>query len=359
MRALDGVRGVAICFVLGAHYVSPVVHGGNIVGVQLFFVLSGFLITSLLLAEQARSGAISLPMFYVRRALRLLPAFYGMVVVYLVAVAALGDRLDTSPGTALGSVGLASAYVFNFASAFEVRPAAELGPLWTLSVEEQFYLLWPMILALLLARRTSARGLVTGILAAIAALWIVRPLTWSLLGIRIYEYTWTWADSLLIGVLLAVLVHHGWTARMRLFAVLQTGRVQLVAWAILGAAALMELKTSPLTYAVVLPVLACAMATVVWGSVSMPDGTATRLLSHRLIVWIGVLSYSLYLYNLVVRYCLEALIGDHGLALLALGVPLSFACAAASRVLIEEPALRLKDRIANRVPHREPALAET
>ena len=140
MRALDGVRGVAICFVLGAHYVSPVVHGGNIVGVQLFFVLSGFLITSLLLAEQARSGAISLPMFYVRRALRLLPAFYAMVLVYLLAVAALGDRLDTSPGTAAGSVGLASVYVFNFASAFGVRPAAELGPLWTLSVEEQFYL---------------------------------------------------------------------------------------------------------------------------------------------------------------------------------------------------------------------------
>jgi len=359
VRALDGVRGVAICLVLGAHYVSPVVHGGNIVGVQLFFVLSGFLITSLLLVERTRSGRISLPLFYARRALRLLPAFYAMVLVYLLAVAVLGDRLDTSPGTAAASVGLASGYVFNFSSAFGVRAAAELGPLWTLSVEEQFYLLWPTLLGVLLARRTSPTALARGIAAAIAVLWIVRPVTWSLLGIRIYEYTSTWADSLLIGVLLAVLVHYGWTSRMRLFAVLQTGRAQLVAWAILGVAALMDLKTSPMTYAVVLPVLACAMATVVWGSASAPNGTAARLLSTRVIVWLGVLSYSLYLYNLPVRYCLEAIIGDHGLVLLALGVPLSVAFAAASRVLVEEPALRFKDRIANRVPHREPALAET
>ena len=357
MRALDGVRGVAILLVIGAHYVSPVVSGGNIVGVQLFFVLSGFLITSLLLAERARTGAISLRLFYVRRALRLLPAFYAMVLVYLLLVAVLGDRLQ-EPGTAAGSVGLASLYTFNFASAFGVRPAAELGPLWTLSVEEQFYLVWPALLMLLLARRTSARGLVTGLCVAIGLLWVARPITWELLGLRIYEYTHTWADSLLAGVLLAVLVHHGWTARSRVFTVLRTGRAQLAAWTILGVAALLELKTSALTYAVGLPVLACAMTTIVWGSASAPQSTAARLLGHRLLVWVGVLSYSLYLYNLLIRYALEAAIGDRPVLLLLLGVPITFACAAASRVFVEEPALRLKDRVANRVPHREPALGE-
>src|SRR5215203_7472672 len=104
VRALDGVRGVAILLVIGAHYVSPVVGGGNIVGVQLFFVLSGFLITSLLLAEQDRTGAISLRLFYVRRALRLLPAFYAMALVYVLLVALLGDDLQ-DPGTAAASVG--------------------------------------------------------------------------------------------------------------------------------------------------------------------------------------------------------------------------------------------------------------
>ena len=357
VRALDGVRGVAILLVIGAHYVSPVVSGGNIVGVQLFFVLSGFLITSLLLAEQARTGTISLRLFYVRRALRLLPAFYAMVLLYLLLVAVLGDRLQ-DPGTAAASVGLASVYVFNFASAFGVGPAVELGPLWTLSVEEQFYLIWPALLMALLARRTSARALVTGLLVAIGLLWIARPITWELLGLRIYEYTHTWADSLLAGVLLAVLVHHGWTARSRLFAVLRTGRAQLAAWAVVGVAALLGLKTSAVTYAVGLPILACAMATIVWGSASAPQGTAARLLGHRLLVWVGVLSYSLYLYNLLIRYVLEAVIGDRPVLLLLLGVPLTFVCAAASRVFVEEPALRLKDRVANRVPHREPALGE-
>jgi peptidoglycan/LPS O-acetylase OafA/YrhL len=357
VRALDGIRGVAILLVIGAHYVSPVVHGGNIVGVQLFFVLSGFLITSLLLAERVRTGTISLRLFYVRRALRLLPAFYGMAVVYLLLVVVLGDDLQ-EPGTAAASVGLASVYVFNFASAFGVDVAAELGPLWTLSVEEQFYLLWPALLMALLARGTSPRALVTGILAAIAVLWVARPITWELLGIRIYEYTHTWADSLLAGVLLAVLVHHGWTARSRLFAALQTTRAQVAAWAVLGVAALLELKTSALTYAVGLPILACAMVTVVWGGASTPESRTSRLLSHRLIVWVGVLSYSLYLYNLLVRYALEAVVGDRPVLLLVLGVPVTFACAAASRVFVEEPALRLKDRVANRVPHREPALGE-
>jgi peptidoglycan/LPS O-acetylase OafA/YrhL len=358
VRALDGVRGVAILLVIGAHYVSPVVSGGNIVGVQLFFVLSGFLITSLLLVEQARTQTISLRLFYVRRALRLLPAFYAMVLLYLLLVAVLGDKLQEDPGTAAASVGLASVYVFNFASAFGVKPALELGPLWTLSVEEQFYLVWPALLMALLARRTSARALVTGLVVAIGLLWIARPITWELLGLRIYEYTHTWADSLLAGVLLAVLVHHGWTARSRLFAVLATGRAQLAAWAVVGVAALLGLKTSALTYAVGLPILACAMATIVWGSASAPQGAAARLLGHRLLVWVGVLSYSLYLYNLLIRYALEAVIGDRPVLLLLVGVPLTFACAAASRVFVEEPALRLKDRVANRVPHREPALGE-
>ena len=159
-------------------------------------------------------------------------------------------------------------------------------------------------------------------------------------------------------MLLAVLVHHGWTARSRVFTVLRTGRAQLAAWTILGVAALLELKTSALTYAVGLPVLACAMTTIVWGSASAPESTAARLLGHRLLVWVGVLSYSLYLYNLLIRYALEAAIGDRPVVLLLLGVPITFACAAASRVFVEEPALRLKDRVANRVPHREPALGE-
>jgi len=100
------------------------------------------------------------------------------------------------------------------------------------------------------------------------------------------------------------------------------------------------------------------MATIVWGSASAPQGAAARLLGHRLLVWVGVLSYSLYLYNLLIRYALEAVIGDRPVLLLLVGVPLTFACAAASRVFVEQPALRLKDRVANRVPHREPALGE-
>ncbi len=156
LRPLDGLRGVAILLVVLRHYGLQTFPGGGIVGVDLFFVLSGFLITSLLLAEHRASGAIDLGHFYLRRALRLYPALYAMLALFLIVSAATGGRDGSSLGRAFVGAGFGSVYVYNWAAAAQVHLPAALGPLWTLSIEEQFYLVWPLVLLLVLRRRIPA-----------------------------------------------------------------------------------------------------------------------------------------------------------------------------------------------------------
>jgi len=151
---LDGLRGVAVALVIAAHactgvfpshrpLAEGVLRGGGIVGVQLFFVLSGFLITRLLLEELDASGSIRLGAFYGRRVRRLLPALVALCVIY-VAVAWIAGR-PNSP--AAGSAITALLYVENFARWVPIDQDGWLGHTWSLAVEEQFYLAWPALLA--------------------------------------------------------------------------------------------------------------------------------------------------------------------------------------------------------------------
>jgi peptidoglycan/LPS O-acetylase OafA/YrhL len=154
--ALDGVRGIAIAGVLTFHVFAQT--GGSF-GVHMFFVLSGFLITTILLDEWTRAGGISLRGFYRRRALRLLPALGVALTGYillsgLVAVVDPG-RVDLH-ARALGLIAGAT-YVTNVVQAWGGVPVLGLGHLWTLAAEEQFYLWWPIGLILLLKRGASLR----------------------------------------------------------------------------------------------------------------------------------------------------------------------------------------------------------
>jgi peptidoglycan/LPS O-acetylase OafA/YrhL len=129
--ALDGLRGVAALLVMSFHFQIPGWSGGFL-GVDVFFVLSGFLITSLLLEEWQRSGTVCLRRFFLRRALRLFPA---LVLVLLVTAPFVSYRW---PLVALG-------YVANWALAFKFVTFGPISHVWSLSVEEQFYLIWPIV----------------------------------------------------------------------------------------------------------------------------------------------------------------------------------------------------------------------
>ncbi|MGH9888077.1 MAG: acyltransferase family protein, partial [bacterium] len=142
---------------------TPVAHVFGDIGVRAFFVLSGFLITTLLLRERARDGTISLRGFYLRRALRIFPAFYAYLAV-LIVLRAAGTIAPSNSDLAF-----AGTYTMNF----HAERAWQVGHLWSLSVEEQFYLAWPLTLIVLGTRRALILAL-----AAIAVAPLVRMVTW-------------------------------------------------------------------------------------------------------------------------------------------------------------------------------------
>jgi peptidoglycan/LPS O-acetylase OafA/YrhL len=204
--ALDGLRGIAILMVLITHSEVPYTHQVGGAGVTLFFVLSGFLITALLLEEHERSATIDLRAFYVRRVRRLGPAFAVMLAVAaLVGAVTAGSGFVTLPGL-LFSMSYVGNWVMAFAPGVE-NAFYSLGGLigtWSLAVEEQFYLLWPMamILALRRSEKTLAVVAAVGLAGSVAARVV---LDWSdAAWYRIYYATDTNAAPLLIGCLLAL-----------------------------------------------------------------------------------------------------------------------------------------------------------
>jgi peptidoglycan/LPS O-acetylase OafA/YrhL len=154
---LDGVRGLALAFVLLSHsiiydeYTTSFGIGFSFgsAGVTIFFVLSGFLITGVLLREEAKTGKISLRLFYFRRALRLFPALW----IYLIAVVALW-LTDEHPHHNWDGIFASLLYVRNF-----MGEGYETDHLWSLSIEEQFYLIWPIVLFWLPRRNYTRLGI--------------------------------------------------------------------------------------------------------------------------------------------------------------------------------------------------------
>src|SRR5436309_1765102 len=140
LPALDGLRAVAVFTVIVYHFGIAAVPGD--LGVSAFFVLSGFLITWLLLHEHAANGTVSLRRFYTRRVLRIFPAYYAFLAVSF--------AIDSVRGQPWGSsLGLSSVfYLVNYYNAFNGHPVTSIAHAWSLGIEEQFYLLWPMLLLL-------------------------------------------------------------------------------------------------------------------------------------------------------------------------------------------------------------------
>jgi len=341
---LDGLRAVGILTVLAFHvgaFSGTRVLDGGFLGVQVFFVISGFLITALLLEEHERNERISLGKFYVRRALRLFPALFAAVAVAAIySTFAPRNQLHDTAHEAVAAV----FYWDNWFHALRVGPNTILLHTWSLSIEEQFYLLWPLLLLLALHFRRSrtrlwllplalAAGTVIGRAAVIA--------TDSHQFNRLYFGTDTRADALLIGCTLALVWARGWLqAAARAFAWLAVPAVVVLAL-------LMWFATVPGRSLYLYGLLACSLAAgvLIVNVVAGRPAPLVRALELPALVFVGKISYGLYLWHYVVFWIVRDYTGGWSLAA---RVPLELAIAAgvavASYYLLELPIVRRKAR---------------
>ena len=346
--ALDGLRGIAIIGVFAHHAQVPFLAGGFI-GVDVFFVLSGFLITALLLQEAEETRRISLRAFYIRRALRLLPALAVLLGALLLVPRAFGMmRTDAALVSTVSAL-----YASNWVRAFGVLDLEVLSHTWSLSIEEQFYLLWPPVVAVAVALGLRRRWLMLVALAGIAGATIARSVLWTTdeSWRRLYNGLDTRIDTLLIGALAALVF-----ASLPSVGVLR-GRafraIALAAALVLGAAMHIGRIDAPAMYFGVGALVSLCAALVVIGAVAT-DGGIGSLLAFGPLVWIGRISYGLYLWHYPV---VVGLFDSHRLARLGVApawwIPMqigaSLALATASFYLLERPVLRLKARFGSRV----------
>ena len=349
MPALDGLRGLAVAAVLLFHGGWAGARGGFL-GVDVFFVLSGFLITSLLLSEQRTTGSIGLGRFWSRRARRLLPA----LLLVVAAVAAATPLFDPSAQVGLRDDALASlAYVANWRFVAEgadyfARTAADspLNHLWSLAIEEQFYLVWPLVvLAVARLRRPAAW---VGVLAATGAAASAAAMVLLHQGEadvnRVYYGTDTRAHTVLIGATLAALLAPrstgasptaaGWP---RAFRVLLGLAATLAALNLVAGVAVVDGGERWL-YEGGLPLLAVAAAVLIGHVVLIPEGWMAWVLRLGPLCAAGRLSYGLYLWHWPLYLLLNsARTGLSGGALLTVRLGATAAAAFVSDRLLERP----------------------
>ena len=357
VRALDGLRGIAVVAVVMYHFAPKVLPGGFL-GVDLFFVLSGFLITSLLVNEWAGANRISLAAFWGRRARRLLPA----LLLVLAAVGAytlfVGNRVDSEH---IAQDGLSAfTYVANwhfissgqsYIQQFVHHAPSPLRHMWSLAIEEQFYLLWPLLVLLVVklvpksarhpgrhARRF--RRVMVATCVALAALSFVRMITLYQPGgdpNRVYYGTDTRAFIILVGAALGALTMGDPTItsrRVRTW-LITAGCVAAVA---LVAAAAWVTTSSSYLYEGAYGAIALVMVLVLAAAAQPGDHLLARVLRARPIVGLGLISYGVYLWHWPISiWVTRQNTGMGGVALFVLRSAITLAAALASYFLVEQP----------------------
>jgi peptidoglycan/LPS O-acetylase OafA/YrhL len=336
---LDGIRGLAAFAVLCAHTLPRRAPGGFI-GVDVFFVLSGYLITAILAREFEGRGAISLPRFYARRALRLLPALFLMLAVFLAVVLtaklALGnDPFAREQGLAALSAGL---YFMNWTRAFNLGPEGWLGHTWSLAIEEQFYLLWPWVLLFVLVRCGRRHAWIAVLLLLVLSTsWRLTLLFSGSSPERVYNGFDTRIDMLLMGCLLALAplrslqgaAAASWWAPAGLFA----GIFLYIPW-----------NTRPLQLWGYTTIAIAAAWLILAATDQGAPGFFRKFLAWRPLVYCGRISYGIYLWHYPISCALHERMGGWRLFLATMATTLGVS--SCSWFLLERPLLRLKERFA-------------
>ena len=345
LPALDGVRAIAAFLVVFYHFGLQGSPGG--LGVLVFFVLSGFLITWLLLKENEQFGGVSLRDFYIRRALRIFPAFYCYAVLAIIALVFFNRRII------VGEVASALLYVNDYYAAIRGNAGTPFSHTWSLGIEEQFYLVWPL---LFLTLRHDSKKMASVLAGIILALWAYREtliIGFSVPQGYIYSAFDTRVDHLMIGCLLAVVLRaqlfpSAWRllCGVPALSVVTAGLIVLtsVAEYLHGAAFrdTVSFVVHPVLVALLIPQLIAFRASPLWGWLNWP---AIRFL--------GRISYSVYLYQQVAMEPAKILLASYPLPIrLSVAVGAVILAATGSYFLVERPFLRLKARF----QHKKPAV---
>jgi peptidoglycan/LPS O-acetylase OafA/YrhL len=345
IRGLDGLRAWAVLAVI-AYHVNPAWVPGGFVGVDVFFVVSGFLITTLLLREATAKGRLSLPGFWLRRARRLLPALALVVTVSLVAARLVSsDLLVGARRQVVGAATFLTNWVEVAAGSdyFAQRQPQLFQPFWSLAIEEQFYLLWPvgLVLLLVVVRTWRGRAVVALGFALASAVWMTALYGGPDAATRVYYGTDTHAFGLLLGVAGAFAWHAGRSVTRR---VERAGWLPAAALVALTGLALVMPAESPWTFRGGL-LLASVLALVAVAGCAAAVPGYVRALEWRPVAWVGERSYGLYLWHWPVLLVVGAVVvaptgsGTWWFGT-AVAVALTFAAAAASYRWVETPVRR-------------------
>ena len=321
---------------------------GGFAGVDVFFVLSGFLITSILAGEWDRTGGVSLGNFYARRAFRLLPALGVLLVAQVVLAAHFGAR----PGDEAGAVLSVALYASNITQSAHMFMPAELAHTWSLALEEQFYFVWPVVCIAIVSRGGRRRAgaqpsLATTLVVTLAMINLARILTWWTLGYpSAYFLPYAHADGLVIGCVLAFAHRSGRLPAKGSAVAGWIGAVFLIGFTFLW----FQGRDANAIYYGGFTLVSLAAAALIH-SVLAGDRGLSAVLSWRPLVAVGRVSYGLYLWHVLILIVLQRHlhgVGPRSLALI--GLALSAAATALSWYVVERPALRLKDRYRSVAP---------
>jgi peptidoglycan/LPS O-acetylase OafA/YrhL len=351
---LDGLRAVAVLAVMAFHLGwLP----GGAAGVDIFFTLSGYLITKLLYTEYRATDTIALKAFFLRRGTRLLPALLLVTTVWFVI---LGIVVSPTAELALTAIAVVT-YTVNWMMVAG-RPLLEFfGHIWSLAVEEQFYVLWPLMLWFILARTRTDRAALRAVvgLTVLASLWRVSAFVLGGMPEVLYYRSDIRAETLLVGAVLAVLLHmeSAPAIRLRLLALDRAGLL------IIGLVMATVSPWSPFWYTGLGLVVSLGVAAIITRVVLTPTSAVAKFLSRPSLVRTGQISYGLYLWHLPVFIACKLWLpgGTYPLPLAhaVVGVALTFACAAASYRWLEAPCREAGRRLAARAKDRVVARPRT
>jgi peptidoglycan/LPS O-acetylase OafA/YrhL len=288
--ALDGIRAMAVLMVIGFHAFAPGASGGYL-GVDVFFVLSGYLITTLLVEEVERTGSVQLRRFYLRRFMRLTPALLLMLIAYLLLAPLAWPKMAFH--TDVRDVLISTFYLSDYASAYWSAPFY-LRHTWSLAVEQHFYLLWPL-LVLPLAHKLSRRHFAIT-LAGLYAVFTAWRIFCDLHGELAYQHSYYRFDTRLSGLIAGSLL-----------ALLLTGKRQPV-WrhaelaAMSGLAVITicswrfhVLSTGAMTYGIA--AIEFATLALIYVAMSSEGSRVRRALAHPVPAYLGKMSYGIYLWH--------------------------------------------------------------